>query len=306
MKKLLVISFFCLFCTHTVFAKIYQVGEKILNNKIEIDKISIELTEGDWFVARRDEAHYGWLTQFIFGFIRIEDGEIMEVIDIYDGDMGSSFMAYIDQEIHRITFKDPYDGCYQRPEYFLLEYYKSGKVHNCFVVRHWDFMKELYNPDDAHTKINSVDYRRFLDENSFKIPKITLTSWHSYFSRHNRSNWYQVFHVINTKALNAPKNKYLTEETSEYHKYNIEKYPQHQKAMNEWISISAQFHKKFEILNNAKKHHKLELDKYIITTKNSQPTKDIVTNLKKLNDLYKSGVLSKEEFEKAKTKILSQ
>ena len=76
--------------------------------------------------------------------------------------------------------------------------------------------------------------------------------------------------------------------------------------MNEWISISAQFHKKFEILNNAKKHHKLELDKYIITTKNSQPTKDIVTNLKKLNDLYKSGVLSKEEFEKAKTKILSQ
>ena len=82
MKKLLVISFFCLFCTHTVFAKLYQVGEKILNNKIEIDKISIELSEGDWFVARRDEAHYGWLTQFIFGFIRIEDGELMEAIEI--------------------------------------------------------------------------------------------------------------------------------------------------------------------------------------------------------------------------------
>ncbi len=32
---------------------------------------------------------------------------------------------------------------------------------------------------------------------------------------------------------------------------------------------------------------------------------DIVENLKKLNDLYKSGVLTKEEFEKAKKKILN-
>ena len=38
------------------------------------------------------------------------------------------------------------------------------------------------------------------------------------------------------------------------------------------------------------------------STENSS---DIVENLKKLNDLYKSGVLTKEEFEKAKKKILN-
>ena len=32
---------------------------------------------------------------------------------------------------------------------------------------------------------------------------------------------------------------------------------------------------------------------------------NIVENLKKLNDLYKSGVLTKEEFEKAKKKLLN-
>ena len=33
-------------------------------------------------------------------------------------------------------------------------------------------------------------------------------------------------------------------------------------------------------------------------------TGDIVTQLKELNDLYKSGVLTKDEFDKAKKKLL--
>jgi len=35
-------------------------------------------------------------------------------------------------------------------------------------------------------------------------------------------------------------------------------------------------------------------------------SEDIVQQLKDLNELYKSGVLTKEEFEKAKKKVLSQ
>ena len=39
---------------------------------------------------------------------------------------------------------------------------------------------------------------------------------------------------------------------------------------------------------------------------NSKPEgNNIVNQLQKLNDLYKSGVLTKEEFEKAKKKILN-
>ena len=38
---------------------------------------------------------------------------------------------------------------------------------------------------------------------------------------------------------------------------------------------------------------------------NSNQSEDTVEQLKKLNDLYKSGVLTKYEFEKAKKKILN-
>ena len=40
------------------------------------------------------------------------------------------------------------------------------------------------------------------------------------------------------------------------------------------------------------------------TSRSSESSSNIVDNLNKLNDLYKSGVLTKDEFEKAKKKIL--
>ena len=42
-----------------------------------------------------------------------------------------------------------------------------------------------------------------------------------------------------------------------------------------------------------------------LSNTSSEGSSNIVENLKKLNDLYKSGVLSKEEFEKAKKKLLN-
>ena len=45
-----------------------------------------------------------------------------------------------------------------------------------------------------------------------------------------------------------------------------------------------------------------------ITKKKSTENKDngdVVTKLKELNELYKAGVLSKEEFDKAKKKLLN-
>jgi len=55
----------------------------------------------------------------------------------------------------------------------------------------------------------------------------------------------------------------------------------------------------------AKKKHKLDLDKYIDSTVSINSNYLMTDQLKKLNDLYKSGVLTKEEFEKAKKKILN-
>ena len=102
--------------TFNAHSKVYKLGEKLTTDQIKIDKkISIDLTEGDWFVARRDEANYGWLTQFLFGFIRVDNGKVVEAIEVYDGDLGDAYMAYVDDEVYRMTFKNPYDGCYERP-----------------------------------------------------------------------------------------------------------------------------------------------------------------------------------------------
>ena len=51
---------------------------------------------------------------------------------------------------------------------------------------------------------------------------------------------------------------------------------------------------------------KLDLCKYITHKNNAKKDNNsFIDQIKKLNDLYKSGILSKEEFEKAKKRILN-
>ena len=84
--------------------------------------------------------------------------------------------------------------------------------------------------------------------------------------------------------LNSPPLKNFTEETSEYHKYNIDNYPEHKKVMEKFVSISAERHKEFEKNHKSKKHHLLDLNKYISSNSSIENKSDVVDNLKKLND----------------------
>ena len=69
--------------------------------------------------------------------------------------------------------------------------------------------------------------------------------------------------MANPKLFNSPKINYLTEESSEFHKANISRYPEHKLTMDKWISVSAERHREIEKLLKAKEHHLLNLDKYI-------------------------------------------
>ena len=76
--------------------------------------------------------------------------------------------------------------------------------------------------------------------------------------------------------------------------------------MEKFISVASNFHKKFEFMQKAQKHHLLDLSEYLNEDiKVKSMNKDIVRQLKELNDLYKSGALSGYEFEKAKKKLLN-
>ena len=116
----------------------------------------------------------------------------MEVVEIYEGLLSSWLMSEVDPIIYEMVFKNNYDGCYERPEYFLLRYYAQGKVHNCMIVRHWNLPKEIKYPDDPEARGNGAAYVRWIRENSIKVPEIVLASEHSYFSRHARGNWFRI------------------------------------------------------------------------------------------------------------------
>ena len=83
--------------------------------------------------------------------------------------------------------------------------------------------------------------------------------------------------------------------------------------MEEWIKLSAKRHKLFEQGLGAKERHKLDLSAYgvgeiIEETKTTNITSGsgISDEIKELKKLHEEGVLTDDEFEKAKKKVLSQ
>jgi hypothetical protein len=188
-----------------------------------------------------------------------------------------------------------------------MEFYTKGSTHNCFWVGHHNFIKFIYDPEDPELSGSRTKIKQWISENQINLPKVTLYSEHSYFSRLAGGRWFQLVYIIDPKILNAPDNNFIKEDASEYHKYNIKNYPEHERIMKKWISISAQRHLDFESSISAKKRHRLKLNDLSPTKseiKESQSS-NIIEQLQKLNDLFKSGVLTKKEFEKAKNKLLN-
>ena len=68
--------------------------------------------------------------------------------------------------------------------------------------------------------------------------------------------------------------------------------------MDKWISISAKRHLELEEIAKSKSTYKLKLDKYLLTidenkSDKNETNKNLIDEIKSLNDLYKDGVLTK-------------
>ena len=308
MKKVFLTFLIYLISFNLVSAKMYRIGTTF-ENEIEFSKnFVLPLSEGKWeAVDRYFVTHY-----FLFfngnTIARVENNELMELITIEKASLVGWEMGNLDNAVNNVMFKDPYDGCYERPEYYLVEVFKRGGSHNCLVVAHVETNKEIYTPDDPQT--TRAQLKKWIKENSIKIPSIGFASYHSSFSRLMKGQWYVTTYFANPKILNSPKLNFLTEDSSEFHKSNIDRFPEHKATMEKWISISSKRHQYLEKILNTKNHHLLNLDKYILQgdiedSNNKDLKKNVVEDLKRLNELYKSGVLTKEEFKKAKNKILN-
>ncbi len=299
-KNLIVLILFNFISSNIFAATLIKTNEFVVNKHLKIT-----LSEGEWYlVSRKGDSYYG-LNLDSYDLARVQNNRVVELIFISDFDVAGIYESYVNEAIQEIYFTNKYDGCYERPEYYLQIRYKRGNSLNCLTVQHIDTDKELNNPDDPEMRGAFAQVNKWINNNNYDLPKIMLNSEHNYFSRLVRGELAGISYSIDPKILNSPSIQNFREEDSEFHKYNIENYPKHKKIMEKWVSIAAKRHQIFERNHRAKKKHLLNLDKYISNDNSSDNKSNIVENLKKLNDLYKSGVLTKEEFEKAKKKLLN-
>ena len=287
---------------------------KIYEGKINWShKIIMDLPPGQWEVMEV----WGWSVSNVFAkgvaLVQIENGKLKNLIEITEVDGGGKWISIVAQWVESNVFFDKYDGCYERSEYYLVKFFKKGMSYNCFRVRHVDLNKELHYPDnpDGRHKTSTAQIRRWISKNNIQTPSIMLGSMHLFFSPSVKDTLTIIDYYIDPELNGAPKNKFITEETSEYHRSNINQYPDKKKYMENWVKIAAQRHKIFEELVRAKEHHKLDLSEYGVgevlkETQTTVSSSGLTEEIKELHKLYEEGVITKEEFEKGKKKILSQ
>ena len=309
-KKFLGILILGMLWFNISFADYFKIGQEIENEFKFSKKIKFPLQPGTWTVVRKSMWFYGNIKVRLIGIALMDNDKIISIREFQEGILSGSFQSELNTSLYRYFFLDKYDGCYERTEYTLVKLYTKGSSTNCLTVAHMDMKKIIYTPDDPRSSINTISYRKFLKENNIKLPDIMLDSWHAYFSRTVSSNLYTVAYFDNPLYFNGPKHKFSTEDTSEYHPSNINKHPKFRKYMDDFIKISAARHVEFEKIVSAKTHHKLDFSSIGIDNKQKIKVKTLKNNdmIKQLNDLKKlldEGVITQDEFTKAKKKILN-
>jgi len=174
MKKILYLLFFSFIIsiTSNSSAKTFYTGDQVKDYFIYNNDIKIKLNPGNWTVVRNQQR--GYPKQKIVGIGRVENNEIVEIIEIYEGLLAGYYIKYIEPILIELMFKDKHDGCYERSEYYLVEFYRKGSTFNCMVIRHMDVRKELKYPDDPEDKLSATSYNNWIKQTSVKYPKGAL------------------------------------------------------------------------------------------------------------------------------------
>ena len=322
MKKILtilVISFCFIIQNQNSEAKNTKlVKGNFYEGKIKWKEIIVDLPDGKWEFIRKKSWWYGGFGWSCKNFILSEDRVFKSLMSMCEMRTGGKYVGWLAGALNKYYRRGEYDSCVLRPEYYYANLFNRGTSSNCLRIRHFDHDKEMNRPDDPSSSggLRPV-LRKWFKENNVSEPTILLSAIHEYFAPVVGDSGPGVYFLINPEAYGGPKNKYFTEETSEYHRNNIDKHPEFKKFIDEWTSLSAKRHQKYEIDWNAKDHHKLALSDVIIKDKNItlfnsekemtsiNSNKEIVKQIKDLKELYDAGVLNKNEFEKAKKRLLN-
>ena len=314
MKKFFVILILLLFWSDLSFAKRYKWASEIEDDYIKVGrrlKVDLPPGPGKWVVIENFSTHWGGFTLRNIMAARIVNDEVIETLSVGRYDLQGGYTAHVDKFVYERMFTDKYDGCYERPEYYLVELYQRGSSHNCMIIRHIDTKKELYYPDDPYYRGGNAQIKKYIKRNDIEYPLIMLASVHSYFTRLTGNSWYVLEYAINPRELGGPVSIKTSEASSEYHRNNISDYPKHQKTMENFLSLASERHIEFEKMIKAASHHKLNLDQYINDYSYKQSSEEnlsgenLTDEIIKLKKLLDNGIITQEEFTKAKKKLLN-
>ncbi|MDA8726717.1 SHOCT domain-containing protein [Candidatus Pelagibacter bacterium] len=294
MKKLLLIMALCLLLSHNSFAKTINIDDKILLNvpenfnyiKIETDEIA-DYYEEFFSSLGVDAAFYyvGTDDSIEFANAMVNDQEkvlqpIMKKLEKKNFSTEKSMINFVSKEIKKLMKKRKYQGVIW---VLVSEENLEDTDYDLFET-----VESLKNLSQADMNKKALEYKKELKEElgvdgveglNLKVSKFKIEK-----------------NKINSLAfdLKIAANMFNINWDMEVYGYLKNNKP---------IIVGSECIGKCKGVTGIK--NMIVYSDTISTGTSSKSSSNIVDNLNKLNDLYKSGVLTKEEFEQAKTKILN-
>ena len=202
---------------------------------------------------------------------------------------------------------NPPEFC-ERTNVYFIQKKIANKKYACWMVNH-------SRADIPANKGFWAKVREYEISNRIKGPEIYVYSQYEY-SKGPRL-WGAEYYY-NPELDGIPKPKNLEWDTNEFHKQKVINFPKHEEFLKKYISISAGFVEAFNTTSKIKSSSALSLNarEYITNAsintgdgasskKDKTSTSSLTEELKSLKDLLDSGAITKEEFQKAKDKLLN-
>ena len=282
---------------------------KTYSGEVKFKGQIFQLLEGNWELANKYSWHIMGIQSEGVTLVLVENNTIKALLELSQLTTTGKRQALVSEWLDTAYFNGTTDGCYEKSEYYLVKLWKKGMSANCLRVRHIDVKKEMFNPDykmDAQGYNEPyvwAQFRNFIKKRNLDIPKILISHQHIYNSPFHGGKAFLVYVDINPDFLNVGKTLIGDENNTEYHKANLDKHPKKKELINDIIQESFAYHRDFEKKLKVKDYQKLNLG-LTNSKKKDNKKKSFVSDLEKLNQLFKSGAITKKEFENAKKKLL--
>ena len=294
MKKLLEIIFLYFLMSHNSFAKTINIEDKILLNvpenfsyiKLEADQTADYYKE--FLSSLGDDANFYYIgtddsIEFANALINDQESVLEPIIKKMDSKNFSSeksMINFLSKEFKKLIEKNKYQG--------VIWVLVSDKNLEDTDYDLFETVQSLKNMSQADINKAALEYKKEIkDELSLEVEGMNLKI--------------SKFEIEKNKIINSPAFDLKITTNMLNINWDIEIYGY--LINNKPIVVGSECIGKCKDVSGIK--NMIDYPNIALSNTSSESSTNIVENLKKLNDLYKSGVLTKEEFEKAKKKLLN-